>query len=55
MLREQHDRTIATMNQMLAEAAGGFQQTAQDMRVTAQQVVICPTRRAPMPMPCAAW
>ncbi|MBL8893796.1 MAG: hypothetical protein JNJ53_04295, partial [Rhizobiales bacterium] len=39
MLREQHDRTIATMNQMLAEAATGFQQTAQDMRVTAQQVV----------------
>jgi hypothetical protein len=27
------------MNQMMAETASGFQQTAQDMRVTAQQVV----------------
>ena len=38
-LRKQHDRTIATMNQMLAETATGFQQTARDMRITAQQVV----------------
>src|SRR4029079_11624606 len=39
ILRAQHERAIATMNEMLAASAGGFQQTAQDMRVTAQQVV----------------
>lgn len=39
VMREQHERAIAAMNQMMAETASGFQQTAQDMRVTAQQVV----------------
>ena len=39
VMREQHERAIGQMNQMMAETASGFQQTAQDMRVTAQQVV----------------
>ena len=30
---EQHDRTIATVNQMFAETATGFQETAQGMRI----------------------
>jgi dsDNA-specific endonuclease/ATPase MutS2 len=38
-LREQQERIAAQMAEMLADTAGGFQQTAQDMRVTAQQVV----------------
>lgn len=38
-MREQHERAIGSMNEMMAETASGFQQTAQDMRVTAQQVV----------------
>jgi hypothetical protein len=39
VMRDQHERAIGAMNQMMAETASGFQQTAQDMRVTAQQVV----------------
>jgi len=38
VIREQHERAISSMNQMMAETASGFQQTAQDMRTTAQQV-----------------
>jgi hypothetical protein len=38
-LRDQHERAIAALNEMLAGTAKEFQQTAQDMRVTAQQVV----------------
>jgi hypothetical protein len=39
VLREQHERALATMNEMLSSTASDFQQTAQDMRITAQQVV----------------
>ncbi|MEO6608817.1 MAG: hypothetical protein ABIN69_10145 [Aestuariivirga sp.] len=38
-LREQHERALASMNEMLSSTASDFQQTAQDMRITAQQVV----------------
>ena len=38
-LREQYERAVNTMNEMLSMTAGEFTQTAQDMRVTAQQVV----------------
>src|SRR4029078_12330977 len=38
VIREQHERAISSMNQMMAETASGFQQTAQDLRTTAQQV-----------------
>jgi len=38
-LREQHERALANMNEMLSSTASDFQQTAQDMRITAQQVV----------------
>jgi uncharacterized protein YukE len=38
-LREQHERAMASMNEMLSSTATDFQQTAQDMRLTAQQVV----------------
>ena len=38
-LREQHERAMASMNEMLSSTASDFQQTAQDMRMTAQQVV----------------
>ncbi len=39
VLREQHERALSSMNEMLASTATDFQQTAQDMRLTAQQVV----------------
>ncbi|MGB9142624.1 MAG: hypothetical protein WCB71_10565 [Aestuariivirga sp.] len=39
VLREQHERAMASMNEMLSSTASDFQQTAQDMRMTAQQVV----------------
>ncbi len=39
MLRDQHERAMAAMNEMLSSTATDFQQTAQDMRITAQQVV----------------
>jgi hypothetical protein len=39
VLRDQHERAMAAMNEMLASTASDFQQTAQDMRLTAQQVV----------------
>lgn len=39
VLREQHERAMASMNEMLSSTASDFQQTAQDMRITAQQVV----------------
>jgi hypothetical protein len=39
VLREQHERALAAMNEMLSSTASDFQQTAQDMRITAQQVV----------------
>jgi len=39
VMRDQHERAVGQMKQMMAETASGFQQTAQDMRVTAQQVV----------------
>ena len=39
VLREQHERAMASMNEMLSSTANDFQQTAQDMRMTAQQVV----------------
>ena len=39
MLRDQHERAMAAMNEMLSSTASDFQQTAQDMRLTAQQVV----------------
>ena len=39
VLREQHERAMASMNEMLSATASDFQQTAQDMRITAQQVV----------------
>jgi hypothetical protein len=39
ILREQHERAMASMNEMLSATASDFQQTAQDMRITAQQVV----------------
>jgi hypothetical protein len=39
ILREQHERAMASMNEMLSSTASDFQQTAQDMRLTAQQVV----------------
>ncbi len=39
VLREQHERALANMNEMLSSTASDFQQTAQDMRITAQQVV----------------
>ena len=39
MLRDQHERAMAAMNEMLSSTATDFQQTAQDMRLTAQQVV----------------
>ena len=39
MLRDQHERAMASMNEMLSSTATDFQQTAQDMRITAQQVV----------------
>jgi hypothetical protein len=39
LLRDQHERSVKSMNEMLAVTASDFQQTAQDMRVTAQQVV----------------
>jgi hypothetical protein len=38
-LREQYERAVNTMNEMLSMTAGEFTQTAQDMRITAQQVV----------------
>jgi ElaB/YqjD/DUF883 family membrane-anchored ribosome-binding protein len=38
-LREQHERALSSMNEMLSSTASDFQQTAQDMRITAQQVV----------------
>ncbi len=38
-LREQHERALSNMNEMLSSTASDFQQTAQDMRITAQQVV----------------
>ncbi len=38
-MREQHERAMASMNEMLSSTAADFQQTAQDMRITAQQVV----------------
>ena len=38
-LREQHERALTSMNEMLSSTASDFQQTAQDMRITAQQVV----------------
>jgi uncharacterized protein YukE len=39
VLRDQHERAMAAMNEMLSSTATDFQQTAQDMRLTAQQVV----------------
>ena len=39
VLRDQHERAMAQMNEMLSSTATDFQQTAQDMRLTAQQVV----------------
>jgi hypothetical protein len=39
VLREQHERALSNMNEMLSSTASDFQQTAQDMRITAQQVV----------------
>jgi hypothetical protein len=39
VLRDQHERALASMNEMLSSTASDFQQTAQDMRITAQQVV----------------
>lgn len=39
VLREQHERALSAMNEMLSSTASDFQQTAQDMRITAQQVV----------------
>ena len=39
VLRDQHERAMAAMNEMLSATATDFQQTAQDMRITAQQVV----------------
>jgi uncharacterized protein YukE len=39
VLRDQHERAMAAMNEMLSSTANDFQQTAQDMRLTAQQVV----------------
>lgn len=39
VLREQHERALSAMNEMLSSTATDFQQTAQDMRITAQQVV----------------
>lgn len=38
-LREQHERAMASMNEMLRATSGDFQQTAQEMRETALQVV----------------
>jgi len=38
-LRDQHERAMTAMNEMLSATATDFQQTAQDMRITAQQVV----------------
>jgi hypothetical protein len=39
VLRDQHERAMTAMNEMLSSTATDFQQTAQDMRITAQQVV----------------
>ena len=39
VMREQHERAMVSMNEMLSSTASDFQQTAQDMRITAQQVV----------------
>jgi hypothetical protein len=39
VLRDQHERAMTAMNEMLSATATDFQQTAQDMRITAQQVV----------------
>jgi len=39
VLRDQHERAMAAMNEMPSSTATDFQQTAQDMRLTAQQVV----------------
>ena len=39
ILRDQHERAMSSMNEMLASTATDFQQTAQEMRHTAQQVV----------------
>jgi hypothetical protein len=39
VLKDQHERAMAAMNEMLSSTATDFQQTAQDMRLTAQQVV----------------
>jgi uncharacterized protein YukE len=39
VLRDQHERAMSAMNEMLSSTATDFQQTAQDMRLTAQQVV----------------
>jgi hypothetical protein len=39
VLKDQHERAMAAMNEMLSSTASDFQQTAQDMRLTAQQVV----------------
>jgi hypothetical protein len=38
-LRDQHERATGALNELMAGTAKDFQQTAQDMRVTAQQVV----------------
>jgi hypothetical protein len=39
VLKDQHERAMSAMNEMLSSTATDFQQTAQDMRITAQQVV----------------
>ncbi len=39
LLRDQHERSVKAMNEMLSATASDFQQTAQDMRMAAQQVV----------------
>ena len=39
VLKDQHERAMSAMNEMLSATATDFQQTAQDMRITAQQVV----------------
>src|SRR5207237_8645091 len=38
-MRDKHELSNAAMNEMLPSTASEFQQTAQDMRITAQQVV----------------
>jgi hypothetical protein len=39
VMRDQHERALSAMNDMMAGTAKDFQQTAQDMRLTAHQVV----------------